>query len=109
MAENENGQERSEQATGKRLQESRDKGEIARSKELTTVILLLVSGAGFFFLGSGLIAELMQILRDSLTLEREQIFNVGAFPLLFLNTVQTALNAVFPLFLLLEISISLAS
>ena len=108
MAENENGQERSEQATGKRLQESRDKGEIARSKELTTVILLLVSGAGFFFLGSGLIAELMQILRDSLTLEREQIFNVGAFPLLFLNTVQTALNAVFPLFLLLVIAAIIA-
>ena len=49
MAENENGQERSEQATGKRIQESRDKGEVARSKELTTVILMLVSGVGFFF------------------------------------------------------------
>ena len=108
MAENENGQERSEQATAKRLQESRDKGEVARSKELTTVILMLVSGAGFFFLGGGLIDDLMQILRDSLTIEREQIFNVGAFPLLFLNTVQTALNAVFPLFLLLVIAAIIA-
>ena len=108
MAENENGQERSEQATGKRLQESRDKGEIARSKDLTTVILLLVSGAGFFFLGSGLIAELMQILRDSLTIEREQIFNIGAYPLVFLSSVKTALTAVFPLFLLLVIAAILA-
>ena len=39
MAENENGQERSEQATGKRLQESRDKGEVAGI------------GCGFLFFG----------------------------------------------------------
>lgn len=50
----------------------------------------------------------MQILRDGLTLEREQIFNVGAFPVLFLNTVQTAINAVFPLFLLLVITAVIA-
>lgn len=103
MAENENGQERTEEATGKRKQESRDKGEIARSKELTTVILMLVSGAGFFFLGGELVADIMQILRDSLTIERKQIFDVGTYPLLFLNTVQTALTAVFPLFLLLVV------
>lgn len=104
MAENENGQERTEEATGKRKEESRKKGEVARSKELTTVIILLVSGVGFFFLGSELVADIMQILRDSLTIDREQIFNVGTFPLVFLNTVQTALNAVFPLFLLLVIA-----
>ena len=108
MAENENGQERSEQATGKRIQESRDKGEIARSKELTTVILMLVSGAGFFFLGSELVADIMQILREGLTIEREQIFNVGTYPLLFLNAVHAALTAVFPLFLLLVVAAVIA-
>jgi len=108
MAENENGQERTEQATEKRKKESRNKGEIARSKELTTVILLLVSGAGFFFLGSGLVGDIMQILRDGLTIEREQIFNIGAYPVLFLNTIQTAINAVFPLFLLLVIAAVIA-
>ena len=71
-------------------------------------VRLLVSGAGFFFLGSGLIAELMQILRDSLTIEREQIFNIGAYPLVFLSSVKTALTAVFPLFLLLVIAAILA-
>ena len=108
MAENENGQERSEQATGKRIQESRDKGEVARSKELTTVILMLVSGVGFFFLGSDLVSDIMQILRDSLTIEREQIFNVSTYPLVFLNAIETALTAVFPLFLLLVIAAVIA-
>lgn len=108
MAENQNGQERTEQATEKRKKESRDKGEIARSKELTTVILLLVSGSGFFFLGSGLINELMQILRDSLSIERDRIFDIGTYPVLFLDTVHTAINAVFPLFLLLVIAAIIA-
>ena len=108
MAENENGQERTEQATGKRKSESREKGEIARSKELTTVILMLASGIGFFFLGSELVADIMQILRDSLTIERDQIFNVSTYPLLFLNTVHTALTAVFPLFFLLVVAAVIA-
>lgn len=108
MAENENGQERTEQATEKRKKESRDKGEIARSKELTTVLLMLVSGAGFVFLGGQLVADLMQILRDSLTIEREQIFDLGTYPVLFLNYVHAGLSAVFPLFLLLVVAAVLA-
>jgi flagellar biosynthetic protein FlhB len=104
MAENETGQERTEEATAKRKQESRDKGEIARSKELTTVLMMLVSGAGFFFLGSDLIAELMQILRSTLTIERSLIFDTNALPSLFLGVLQTAILAVTPLFLLLVIT-----
>ena len=103
MAENENGQERTEEATAKRKEESRDKGEIARSKELTTLLLLLVSGAAFLSLGSGLIADIMEILRSHLTIERDLIFDETLYPQLFLNTLQDALNAVFPLFILLVI------
>lgn len=108
MAENENGQERTEQATSKRKQQSRDKGEVPRSKELTTVILMLVSGVGFFYLGSNLISDIMQILRESLTIERAQIFNIDAFPLVFLDAVKSGLLAVFPLFLLLIVTAILA-
>lgn len=101
MAENETGQERTEEATAKRKEESRKKGEIARSKELTTVLMMLVSGAGFFFLGSDLIADLMEILRSNLSIERALIFDVGALPSQFLGTLQSAILAVMPLFILL--------
>lgn len=104
MAENENGQERTEQATSKRKSDSRKKGEIARSKELTTVLMLLASGTGFFFLGSKLVADLMQIMRDSLIIERAQIFELNTYPVLFLDTIQKALTAVSPLFILLVIT-----
>lgn len=104
MAENENGQERTEEATSKRKSDSRKKGEVARSKELTTVLMLLASGTGFFFLGSKLVADLMQILRDSLTIERAQIFELNTYPVLFLDTIHKALTAVSPLFILLVIT-----
>ena len=46
MAENENGQEKTEQPTEKRRREAREKGDIARSRELNTVIGVLAAGAG---------------------------------------------------------------
>ena len=43
MAENEDGQERSEQATPKRQEEARRKGQVPRSRELTTMAMLLMA------------------------------------------------------------------
>jgi flagellar biosynthesis protein FlhB len=47
MAENSAG-ERSEDATPKRLQEARDKGQVARSKELTTALLLMTASISLY-------------------------------------------------------------
>jgi flagellar biosynthetic protein FlhB len=101
MAENDNGQERTEEATGKRKQEARDKGQIARSRELNTLLMLLLSGAGMFFLGDDLVRDLMQVLRNNLVIERADIFDVSAMTSKFLTSLRDALNAVVPLFFLL--------
>lgn len=101
MAENESGQDKSEEATGKRKQEARDKGEIARSKELTTVIVLLVSSAGFMFMGKGMVTGLEEILRDNLSIHRADIFDTSAMMKLFTHSLRDGLNVVVPLFTLL--------
>ncbi len=54
--ENQDGQEKTEEPTSKRLEEARKEGQVARSKELGTVILLL-SGALAIFMFGGLIAD----------------------------------------------------
>ena len=56
MAENEDGSEKSEEPTEKKIRESREKGQIPRSKELTTVLMTL--GAALFLLYYG--AQMMQ-------------------------------------------------
>lgn len=101
MAENQNGQEKTEAATPKRIEESRKKGEIARSKELNTLLILLVSGGGLLFLGGSLIDGLMQILRDSFVIEREDIFNPASMMILFVENIYKGINSVLPLFALL--------
>ncbi len=103
MAESETGQERTEEATAKRKQESRNKGEVVRSKELTTLVMMLVSGAGFVFLGSGLIKDLMQVLRAYLSVERAQIFDLASYPGLLFETLKFSILSVMPLFLLLVV------
>jgi flagellar biosynthetic protein FlhB len=108
MAENENGQERTEEPSAKRKQESREKGEVARSRELNTLLLLLAGGGGLFFLGSDLIAGLLEIMRSNLVIERANIFDVNAMPVMFLQALESALRAVLPLFLLLTVAAVLA-
>lgn len=48
------GQEKTEQPTGKRIEDSRKKGQVARSKELATFLVLISGGlwvvAGFVIL-----------------------------------------------------------
>jgi flagellar biosynthetic protein FlhB len=66
--ENTGGQERTEQPTPKRLQEARERGQVPRSRELSTVSVLLVAAGSLIVLGPQLVAELMHLMRRSLAL-----------------------------------------
>ncbi len=74
MAE-ETGQEKTEEPTPKRLKDSREKGEIARSKELTTTVLLLSAAAGLIVLGPGVAQSLAQVMKYNFVLERQDLFD----------------------------------
>ena len=52
--------ERNEQATPKRLQEARQKGDVARSKELDTAFSLVAGAAGLAVLGPGVAARMRE-------------------------------------------------
>ncbi|HTR97197.1 MAG TPA: flagellar biosynthesis protein FlhB [Candidatus Acidoferrales bacterium] len=66
MSENENGQERSESATAKRRQDARDKGQIARSVELSASAVLLGGAATIFSVGGrSLAAFANRVLQES--------------------------------------------
>ncbi len=52
MAENENGADKSEQPTEKRLSDARKKGQIARSKELNTLVVMLAGAGGLMAFGA---------------------------------------------------------
>ena len=56
------GQERTEQATPKKKQEARKKGQVAQSKEISSVMILMVSSAFFYFAGSWMFWNLSELI-----------------------------------------------
>jgi flagellar biosynthesis protein FlhB len=66
MAENENGQERTEQPTSKRLEEARDKGQVCKSTEVSTCFLFLATVLSFYFYLPSVGGQLGAVVRSYL-------------------------------------------
>ena len=75
MAENEQGQEKTEEATEKRIKDSRERGQVPRSREFNTFFMMFVSGLTLLFFGGGLVSDLLKIIRESLSPTRAEIFD----------------------------------
>ena len=73
--ENDNSQEKTEEATPRRLEKAREDGQTARSKELATMAVLIAGAGGLLIFGTQLSASMEAIMRDAFTLERSAIFD----------------------------------
>ena len=62
MAENDEDQERTEEATSRRREEAREKGQVARSHELVSVGILVACLIYFYFGTSGLLKNIMTLM-----------------------------------------------
>ncbi|WP_375750875.1 flagellar biosynthesis protein FlhB [Vibrio sp. HN007] len=74
MAE-QDGQERTEDATPRRLQQAREKGQVARSKELASVSVLVVGALSLMMYGETLAMGLFRMMERLFSLSRDEIFN----------------------------------
>lgn len=63
MAESQDGQEKTEDPTPKRLREAREKGQVPRSRELTTMLVTLTGAGALLIFGNGLASTLTGVLR----------------------------------------------
>jgi len=78
MAEADSGQDRTEEATPRRRQQAQEKGQVPRSRELTTTVLLLGGTAGLMMLSGYMIEGLSALFREGLALDRQMIFLTDA-------------------------------
>lgn len=88
MAEQDSAQEKTEEPSAKRLQEAREKGQVPRSQELTTVMVLMASAAAMFIVGEGLVQSLTDVMKLTLNLERSMLFDVNAMTSLLWQAVE---------------------
>ncbi len=70
-------QEKTEDPTGKKLQDAREKGQIARSKELSTAAVLISAALAIMGFGSMLAESMVKVFQTAFTMSREQVFDVN--------------------------------
>jgi flagellar biosynthesis protein FlhB len=66
-------QEKTEEPTERRLEDSRKKGQTARSKELNTLLSLMAAAIGMVFLGQYLITDLHEMMTQGLGFEPSRV------------------------------------
>ena len=101
MAESESGAEKSEDPTEKRKQDSRKKGEIARSRELNTLAVVLAGTGGLLMFGGALGKRIMQVMHKNFSLPRELLLDERYMAISLLQSAQMAGDALVPLFFML--------
>ncbi|MGZ8193436.1 MAG: flagellar biosynthesis protein FlhB [Methylobacter sp.] len=74
MAED-SGQEKTEEPTSKRLEDAQKKGQIARSRELNTFVMLMTSAMLLLMLGERMGNGLIEMMRTQFQVSREIIFD----------------------------------
>ena len=104
MAESESGADKTEDPTEKRKKDSREKGEIARSKELNTLAIMLAGSAGLLIFGGALAEDLMELMRYNFSISRETLLNTDSMGAFLLHSGKVALIAVQPVLITLLIA-----
>lgn len=104
MAESESGQDKTEDPTEKRKKDSREKGEIARSKELNTLAIMIAGSIALLIFGGALAQELMELMRQNFSLSREVILDQRSMSTYLLNSGLSALLAIQPIMITLVLA-----
>jgi len=73
----ESGAERTENATPKRLEEARKKGQVPRSAELSIAAVCISAAAAIYTLGRGAAGQFADLMRGLLSLRPEQVMGEG--------------------------------
>ncbi|NOZ52284.1 MAG: flagellar biosynthesis protein FlhB [Gammaproteobacteria bacterium] len=104
MAESGSGQEKTEEPTARKLDESKREGQIARSRELNSVMMLLFAGVGLMFFGGQIVEGLLSIMKSSFDLNRSLIFEEKNLAKKFWETIISSLNFIVPFLFLMVVA-----
>ena len=93
----EGGQERTERATPKRLEEARKRGQIPRSTELSMAAVCIAAAVAVYTLGRGAAGRFADLMRSSLTLTADEAVGDGVVWPALMHTGAHAILIILPI------------
>lgn len=93
-------QEKTEQATPRRRDEARRKGQVARSQELNSAVVLLAALVGLHFLGTGVLHRLMEFMKHIMAEGPSIVVTPASFPMYVIDWSRAYFFSVFPVILI---------
>lgn len=97
MADDQMQQERTEQATPKRREDARRKGDVPRSRELTMTVVMVSGAAAILMMAGPMGGRLVTRFGDALVIERARIFDPGQMVVALADTSAGVFAALAPL------------
>ncbi|MDZ3995150.1 flagellar biosynthesis protein FlhB [Pseudomonas sp. Teo4] len=94
-------EDQTEAATPRRIEKAREEGQIARSRELTTFVMLLAGIGGLWVMGGHLYDQIGAIVERALLFDRVQLFDTARMLATCWALGQSALMALIPFFALM--------
>ena len=92
--------EKTEAATGKRIERAREEGKVVQSKELAIFIQLMAAIGGLMLMGNYIMEKLLALTRRGLTMDRAAVFDPTLMMSRFMQDTTDAIIAFLPLMLL---------
>ena len=96
MAENDQGQEKTEQPTAKKMQELLEGGQFAKSQEVSTLVLLVLALMVFTIMAPRMVETFRLFLVNALQQMSSLRMNVETFPGFFRNFMSVAGSLILP-------------
>jgi flagellar biosynthetic protein FlhB len=104
MAENQDGQEKTEQPTAKRLEDAKRKGQVPRSRELNTMAVTMIGVISLVAMSRPLGNSLSEMMSQRFVLTREQIFDVNTMLIQLGQGVGEIFLSLVPFFLMVIVA-----
>ncbi|ASP40576.1 flagellar biosynthesis protein FlhB [Bacterioplanes sanyensis] len=104
MAEEDSGQEKSEEPTARRIEKAREEGQVPRSKELATTAVLVIGAAGLIAFGPWMADYMNGIARYGFVIEREAVFDTSVLGRHLGASLEDAVYALAPWMILVLIA-----
>jgi flagellar biosynthetic protein FlhB len=98
MAENKDGTEKTEQATAKRLQDAREKGQVSKSQDVTTAGILLIGGLVVYGLGKTMFVKLRGFFSTSFSTAGQFDFTQTNISIYLLSLIKMLAELLLPVF-----------